>query len=101
MIYAERFAYEVIGFKKHATELQLENEELRFKVAMYKAQAFHKWELADKLSEQIDLNFRAIGNGEFDGFCCCYDPNAVYRSFKDMYKEGILNEEEYDFCKYA
>ena len=97
-MYAERLAYEIIGYKKYATELQFEYTNLKFKAAMYKAQAFHMWDLADKLAKQIDSNHRATNNG-FNGFCYHYDPNAEYLDFDDMYKNGILNEEEYRFCK--
>ena len=99
MIHAETLAYEIIGYKKYATELQLKYVELKFKAAMYKAQAFHMWDLADKLMNQIDLNYRAISNGGFNGFCYCYDPTAEYLDFRDMYEKGILNEKEYNFCK--
>lgn len=99
MIYAERIATNIIGYKKYATELQLDYVEMKFKAAMYKAQAFHMWDLADKLMNQIDSNSRSVNNDMFNGFCYHYDPNAEYLDFKDMYEKGILNEEEYEFCK--
>ena len=98
-MYAKRIATEIIINRRRTEELQIENEELRFKAAMYKAQAFHMWDLSHKLAEQIDSNFRAIGNGGFNGFCYCYDPTAEYLDFDDMYEKGILNEEEYNFCR--
>ena len=98
MSYTERLANEIIMNRRKAEELQIENEELRFKVAAYKAQAFLKYDLANKLFEQMDSNFRAIFNGEFNGFCYDYDPTAEYLDFDDMYEKGILNEEEYNFC---
>lgn len=99
MIHAETLAYEIIGYKKYATELQLECVELKFKAAMYKAQAFHMWDLADKLMNQIDSNYRSVNNDMFNGLCYHYNPTAEYLDFKDMYERGILNEKEYKFCK--
>lgn len=41
-MYAERISTEIIGYKKYATELQLDYVKMKFKAAMYKAQAFYK-----------------------------------------------------------
>ena len=97
MIHAERLAYEIIRYKKQATELQIEYEELKLKAAWYKAQAFRKWDLTDKIWKQIEVNFH-YSNGEFNGFCYYYAPDARYLDLCDMYKEGILNKQEYEFC---
>jgi hypothetical protein len=74
-------------------------DELMLKAAMYKANFFHKYELANKLQEQIKENYDSCIGG-WDGFCfASWRANAVYRTLEDMYRQNIITAEEYRFCE--
>lgn len=80
-----------------AQEIQI--EDLRLKAAKYKAYFFRKQKLAETLEEQIEENFNACV-GEFDGFCYAFwRARAVYRTLEDMFRQGLITESEYIFCK--
>lgn len=73
-------------------------EEYRIKAAMYYSFHMHKWDLGKKLNEQLQENKDAI-IGEFDGFCySSRRANAVYRTLEDMFRDGMITREEYNFC---
>lgn len=73
-------------------------EEYRIKAAMYYSFHMHKWDLGKKLNEQLQENGDAI-IGEFDGFCySSRRASAVYRTLEDMFRDGIITREEYNFC---
>lgn len=78
---------------------EYEVENLRIKVAMYKAYFFRNSTLAEKLQKQSEENRNAL-IGEFDGFSyASWRANAVYRTVEDMFDEGLLTENEYRECK--
>ena len=81
----------------YMTERELDSakneiERLRFEAANYKAYFFHKTELVEKLDKQQRSNF----NARHQGFCLT---NDEYLTLEDMFYDGSLNKEEYDFCK--
>ena len=69
-----------------------EIERLRFEATYYKAYFFGKNELVKKLSKQSRSNF----NAKHQGFCIT---NDEYLTLEDMFYDGLLTDEEYDFCK--
>lgn len=78
---------------------EYEIENLRVKVAMYKAYFFRNFMLAEKLQKQSEENRDAL-IGEFDGFSyASWRANAVYRTLENMCDEGLLTEKEYRECK--
>ena len=89
---------ELVYLNNTVEDQRLTIEELRIKVAMYKAAFFGKHDLYEKLVKQRDENRDAL-IGEFDGFCyCSRRANAIFRSLEDMYYDGILTRSEYDEC---
>ena len=78
---------------------EVEIEKLRVECAKYKAFHFHRWELGEKLNRQVEEN-RNNCIGEYDGFCySSVRAKAVFRTLEEMLHEGIINHEEYEFCK--
>ena len=74
-------------------------DKLMLKAAMYKANFFGKYDLADKLREQLTENMNAR-IGDFDGFCyCSARARAEYRTINDMFKDGLITHDELQFCK--
>ena len=93
------FGMELINLNKTVEQQEIIIDELELKAAMYKANFFHKYDLAKKLEEQITENYNHCV-GEFDGFCyCSRRARAVYRTLVDMYREHLITEEEYRFCE--
>lgn len=93
------FSKEVIALNSTVRNQEVLIDELSLKAAMYKAYFFNKYDLAEKLHNQIIENYKHCV-GEFDGFC--YDSsrlNAVYRTLVDMYRENLITKTEYDFCE--
>lgn len=91
-------AHKVIEMENQIMFLKRENEDLRLKAAMYKTMYFHRFELSEKLSDQITRNIQAKYNGEFNGFCYYYDPTAEYLTLEDMVERRLISTEEYSFC---
>lgn len=92
-------AFELINLNKTVEWQELLIDELALKAAMYKANFFHRYHLADKIGKQIEenCNYRV---GDFDGFCyASWRANAVYRTLFDMYTQRLITEEEYRFCE--
>lgn len=90
---------ELVYLNKTVEQQEMYIDELRIKVAMYKAAFFHKYDLYEKLVRQRDEN-RDARIGGFDGFCyCSWREHAVFRSLEDMYKDGLLTENEYSECE--
>ena len=78
--------------------LSIALEEYRIKAAMYYSFHMHHWDLGEKLRSQLQENDDAI-IGEFDGFCySSRRADAVYRTLGDMFHDGIISREEYNFC---
>ena len=74
-------------------------EKYRLEAAMYKAFFFQKSTLANNIQQQIKENDDAI-IGEFDGFCyASWRAKAVYRTLEDMTRQGLITNEECNFCK--
>lgn len=74
-------------------------DELRIKVAYYKASFFGKYDLAERLYKQ-DMENQDNLIGDFDGFCyASWRANAVYRTLEKMMADELITMEEYDFCK--
>lgn len=75
----------------HATinQQNMRIDELGLKAAMYKAYFFHKDNLASKLDAQLSDNLK-----------CYYGCDWIeYRNLDDMLADGLITEEEYNFCK--
>lgn len=90
---------ELIHLNRIVSQQEMIIEELELKTAMYKSNFFHRFDLANRLSKQIDENSDA-NIGDFDGFCyCSWRANAVYRTLEDMCRCGLITSEEYSFCK--
>lgn len=95
---SKEFGMELIRLNKTIEAQDIAIVELELKAAMYKANFFHKYELAEKLHEQIKQNYDHC-TGEFDGFCyASWRAKAVYRTIEDMCREGLITKEEYNFC---
>ena len=78
--------------------LSIALEEYRIKAAMYYSFHMHRWDLGKKINAQLQENNDAI-IGEFDGFCySSRRASAVYRTLGDMFRDGIITREEYNFC---
>lgn len=93
------FSIEIINLNKTVKAQEIMIDELELKAAMYKANFFHKDDLAEKLRAQITENYNSCV-GEFDGFCyASWRARAVYRTLVDMYRENIITKEEYSFCE--
>ena len=93
------FDIELVDLNKTVAQQEMIIDELELKASMYKANFFHKYELANKLQEQIKENYDSC-IGEFDGFCfASWRANAVYRTLDDMCREGLITEEERRFCE--
>ena len=93
------FAFELINLNKTIEAQEIMIDELELKAAMYKANFFHKYDLAEKLQNQIMENYHHCV-GEFDGFCyASWRAKAVYRTLVDMYRENMITKEEYSFCE--
>ena len=90
---------ELVNLNKTIETQKIMIDELELKAAMYKANFFGKHRLADKLTKQIHENMDSC-IGEFDGFCfASWRGNAVYRSIDDMWREGLITEDERSFCE--
>lgn len=71
----------------------------RLKTAKYYSFHMHRWNLADKLDDQIQGNQDAL-IGDFDGFCySSRRANAIFRTLEDMVSGGIITVEEYNLCR--
>lgn len=93
------FGMELVSLNKTVAQQEMIIDELELKASMYKANFFNKYELANKLQKQIQENYDSCV-GEFDGFCfASWRTNAVYRTLDDMYREGLITEEERRFCE--
>lgn len=93
------FGMELVNLNKTVAQQEMIIDELMLKSAMYKANFFGKHNLANKLNEQIMENFNSC-IGEWDGFCyASWRARAVYRTLDDMYREGLITEEERRFCE--
>lgn len=79
--------------------LQDRVEFYRLKAALYKAYFYHNNRLSKQLENQIDKNRNSKFEDGFDGFC--YDSrytNSVYRTLEGMLLDGVISNEEYEFC---
>ena len=93
------FGRELINLNNTIEAQEIVIDELQLKAAMYKANFFYKYDLAEKLQAQIIENYNHCV-GEFDGFCyASWRVRAVYRTLVDMYRENIITKEEYSFCE--
>lgn len=78
---------------------EYEIENLRIKAAMYKANFFHNYTLAEKLQKQSEENRDALV-GEFDGLSyASWRARAVHRTLEDMVTEGLITGKEYQECE--
>lgn len=92
------FGMELVNLNKTVAQQETIIDELMLKAAMYKANFFHKYDLADKLQEQIKENYDNL-TGDWDGFCfVSWRADAVYRNLDDMLRKGLITEEERRFC---
>lgn len=78
-------------YELRCAELELEKSE-------YKSRVFGKYTLTEKLEEQIRMNRIYRNKNGFDGFCYHSIPNGEYRTLKDMCIDGIITNDEYEFC---
>lgn len=62
-------------------------DKLELKAAIYKAYFFGKTDLAGRLDKQIDANIFSQLTG------------IGYGTLEDMYLQGLITKEEYEFCK--
>lgn len=93
------FGMELVNLNKTVAQQEMVIDELMLKAARYKASFFGKHNLANKLNEQITENFNSC-IGEWSGFCfASWRANAVYRTLDDMYRDGLITEEERRFCE--
>lgn len=93
------FAIELINLNATITQQEKIIDELELKAATYKARFFGKYDLAEKLDNQIKENFNNLV-GEFDGFSyASWRAHAVYRTLGDMYKDNLITEEELRLCE--
>lgn len=93
------FSMELINLNKTVTQQENIIDELELKAAMYKAFFHGKYDLAEKLQNQIKENYDH-NVGEWDGFCyASWRARAVYRTLVDMCRENIITKEEYSFCE--
>ena len=93
------FSIELINLNKTVGQQEIIIDELELKAAMYKAFFFGKYDLAEKLQNQIKENC-GYNVGEFDGFCyASWRARAVYRTLADMYRENMITKEECSFCE--
>ena len=93
------FGMELVNLNKTIACQELVIDELMLKAAKYKADFLGKYDLANKLLNQIEENNDHCV-GEFDGFSySSRRANAVYRTLDDMYRQGLITEEEYRFCE--
>jgi len=93
------FGFELINLNKTIEQQEIIIDELELKAAMYKANFFHRYDLAERLQNQIKENYDHCV-GHFDGFCyASWRLTAVYRTLEDMYRERLITEEEYRFCE--
>jgi hypothetical protein len=93
-----RFGIELVRTNKTIAEQKITIDALELKAAMYKANFFHKYDLAEKLQKQIEENYDYC-IGEWDGFCfASWRARAIYRTLDDMYEEGLITSEEYKSC---
>ena len=97
--YRRSMTMELVNLNKTVAQQEMIIDELKLKAAMYKANFFHKYDLANKLHEQIKENYDSC-IGEFDGFCfASWRSRAVYRTLDDMFRQGLITEEERRFCE--
>lgn len=84
--------------RQELEHLSIAVEEYRMKVAMYYSFHMRRWDLGETLRKQLRENMDAV-IGEFDGFCySSRRASAVYRTLGDMFHDGIITREEYNFC---
>lgn len=84
--------------RQELERLSIAVEAYRIKAAMYYSLHMRRWDLGEKLRNQLQENDDAI-IGEFDGFCySSRRASAVYRTLGDMFHDGIITREEYNFC---
>ena len=94
----ENFINELTHINETYKVQEIKIVELQLKAAMYKAYFYGKSGLAKKLDNQITEN-RNHCIGAFDGFCYVSSrADAEYKTLKDMHKENIITDDEYDFC---
>lgn len=89
---------ELVYLNRRVEEQELLIDKLILKASEYKARYFGKYDLADKLADQIDENSNHL-IGAWDGYCYSSDrARARYRTLEDMALDGIITENEYQFC---
>lgn len=93
------FGEKLIKLSEMAETQKYVIDELKLKAAMYKAQTNRRYDLAEKLQNQITENLHnAVG--EYDGFCyASWRAKAKYRTLDDMLDLGIITDEERRFCE--
>jgi len=95
----KEFGVELVNLHKTVEQQEMIIDELTLKAAMYKANFFGKYDLANKLQAQSNENYDSC-IGHWDGFCFCSSRrNAEYRTLYEMLLEGLITENEYQFCK--
>lgn len=94
----KNFAKEVLELHETVESQRVAIDELLLKAAYYKANFFQRYDLAEKLINQIEENHNYC-IGEFDGFCfASWRARAQYRTLNLMCLQGLITKEEYDFC---
>ena len=89
---------ELINLNETISQQEIMIDELTLKAAMYKMRFFGKANLADRLNDQIMENFNSL-IGEWNGFCfASWRANAVYRNLRDMLRDGLITQDEYEVC---
>ena len=84
--------------RKELEYLSVSVEQYRLKAAIYYSFFMRKWDLGEKLRNQLQENLDA-STGEFDGFCyASWRASAVFRTLEEMLMDGIITREEYNFC---
>lgn len=89
---------ELVSLNKKIEEQEFIIDKLILKASEYRARFFGKYDLADKLADQIEENSNYL-IGAWDGYCyCSHRARAKYRTLEDMALDGIITENEYQFC---
>lgn len=84
--------------RQELEQLSIAVEVYRIKAAVYYSLHMRRWDLGERLRNQLQENDDAI-IGEFDGFCyASWRANAVFRTLEDMVHDEIISREEYNFC---
>lgn len=95
------FADELLALNETVESQKVVIDDLTLKAAYYKAGFFHRYDLAEKLMHQIEenCNYCVSDSNGFDGcFITSWYARAVYRTLADMYTQGLIAKEEYEFC---